>query len=1050
VLFLWLSPEPGWAQPLASPDDYVVQTWDTDAGLPDSTVTSLAQTPDGYLWIGTLHGGLARFNGTSFQNFTPANTPQLKSIEIHQLLVDGNGTLWIGNVEGGLISYRDGIFRFEYGNAQTPDSWVKSTLNGSTNSGEFASVFGWVFRWFQTAATNQWHVFIPADTSSAPMTCEDHDGTIWYRLKNGGLAQLRGTNVVQLNAVSGLRGAQVNTLLTDPSGRVWVGTEKELAVWNGNSFVDMTPTNGPPNLTVNQIVAGTDGSLWVWTNDQLRKCANRCWLGGADPFRYNTNSSGSLLADAQGGVWIFQHGEGLWHISADGQASRVTPLEGLPNNLMHCWLLDREGNLWLGFTDGGLACVRPRIFHTVWPNGPKQGKSAHSACEDNQGAIWFGTAGPEVLRWQNETFSIFTVPDASLAQESSVLPATHGLWVGTVGDGLLLLTNGIFTRPFPAQSIGTVVRCLLQDHTGALWIGNEFGLFRWFQGGLKHFSKVDGFTPAYVEALAEDRAGDLWLGTALGELRRYHDGQFETFLPKDSRTAPDALAAAAAANPMEARGRGTLTGGERFWELHFDDHGVMWIGSLGGGLLRFQNGQFTRFGTPNGLPNENVSQILEDDRGQLWLGLRNCIARIGLQTLDAFASNHTSALNFVTYGKFDGLPSLQCSGGNQPNCWRGQDGRLWFTTVKGAVWVNPAEMQYHPNYPPVELEEVWVDNRQMHQPGLAPDQPGIGPPAALRISPGQHYFEFKFSALSFTSPGEAKFKWRINGLEPDWSPPSERHAVSYTFIPPGQYHFEVTACNGDGIWNPNPASVEITVLPYFWQRWWFRLAVGGFLLAVAFAIYSIRIGRLRALERLRLRIARDLHDEVGSNLGTISLLAQMMEQTPSSADATQVRGIAVQTIDTLRDIVWFIDPKHDRLSDLVARLRETAGVMLASVPHRFTQEGNFESADLSLAFRRNVPPLFKETLHNILKHAHATEVEIVMQRQNDRFEFRIRDNGVGFDPARKSSGNGLRNLRKRAAEIGGSMEISSSPGAGTTVIFSAPITQTRDWFKSVK
>lgn len=215
-------------------------------------------------------------------------------------------------------------------------------------------------------------------------------------------------------------------------------------------------------------------------------------------------------------------------------------------------------------------------------------------------------------------------------------------------------------------------------------------------------------------------------------------------------------------------------------------------------------------------------------------------------------------------------------------------------------------------------------------------------------------------------------------------------------------------------------------------------------------IYSIRVSRLRALECLRLRIARDLHDEVGSNLGSISLLAQMMEQSPSSADATQVRGIAVQTIDTLRDIIWFIDPKHDRLSDLVARLEETARVMLAGVKHRFTQEGDFGSADLSLAFRRNVPPLFKESLHNILKHAHATEVDIRVRRQEDRFEFRIRDNGVGFDPARKSSGNGLRNLRKRAAEIGGVVQITSSPGGGTVVAFAARITQTRDWFKAEK
>jgi len=202
---------------------------------------------------------------------------------------------------------------------------------------------------------------------------------------------------------------------------------------------------------------------------------------------------------------------------------------------------------------------------------------------------------------------------------------------------------------------------------------------------------------------------------------------------------------------------------------------------------------------------------------------------------------------------------------------------------------------------------------------------------------------------------------------------------------------------------------------------------------------------LRALENLRLRIARDLHDEVGANLGSISLLAQMMEQTPSSADAAQVRGIAVQTIDTLRDIIWFIDPTHDKLSDLVARLQETSRMMLPAVTFQFHQSGDFSTANLSLGFRRNVPPLFKETLHNLLKHARATAVEISVRRRENEFQFTVKDNGVGFDAAQKYAGNGLKNLKRRAAEIGGQIEIASRAGAGTTVTLTAPITQTRDW-----
>jgi len=204
--------------------------------------------------------------------------------------------------------------------------------------------------------------------------------------------------------------------------------------------------------------------------------------------------------------------------------------------------------------------------------------------------------------------------------------------------------------------------------------------------------------------------------------------------------------------------------------------------------------------------------------------------------------------------------------------------------------------------------------------------------------------------------------------------------------------------------------------------------------------YSIRISRLRMLERLRLRIARDLHDEVGANLGSISLLAQMMEKSPSSADAAQVRGIAVQTIDTLRDIIWFIDPTHDNLRDLVMRMQETARVMLSALPHVFEQNGDFDSAGLSLAFRRNVPSLFKEVLHNLLKHSGATEVVITVSRTDKTFQFQVRDNGVGFCPETVSSGNGLKNMKRRAKEIGGELVIASTPGGGTGITLRAPLT----------
>jgi len=1039
------------AQVVSSTDDYVAQAWDTDSGLPHSTVTSIVQTPDGYLWVGTLLGGLARFDGLHFVNFHPGNTPALKSIEIRKLVVDGGGTLWIGGVDGSLGSYREGRFHFEFGNPRTPLSWLNAVVSSQGNKITLTTDLGWLFRGINVNGRNRWRTFETPSAFANKPPCEDHEGVIWYQTSNRHVAQVRDGKVTWMDDPPGLKNPQVNVLLKDDSGRIWVGTDKEIAVWDGKTFVNMTPTNGEPELAVRDAAICPDGTLWVRTDNKLRKCANQTWLTEAEAWTGQFGPSTrtvEMLGDSRGGVWVRNYADGLWHVDANGHVSRVGIDQGLPSTLIECWCEDHEGNLWVGLTDGGLACIRPRTFHPVWPAADEQNRSTRSVCEDAEGAMWFGSARQEVVRWRDGKFSAFTPPEQPLAGfEASVLPDRPGrLWVGTACNGLWLLENGVFTRPFPSGDIGTVARCLYRDHTGALWIGSEFGLFCWNKGVLKKFSTADGYTPAYVLSFAEDQAGGIWLGTANGELRRWQAGKFDSFRPLDFSGGTNALRAGNEPEREPFPGAGAFFGRERFWALHFDTEGVLWIGSLGGGLLRFKDGHFTRFTTRDGLPNEHVSQILEDDRGQLWLGTRDGIARVAKRDLTRFATGAKGPVNFIAYGKYDGLPTSECSGGIQPGCWKSRDGRLWFSTVKGPVWVDPSVLRFNHLPPPVQLEEVLVDGERMADAPGALTQPVVRVPSQMRIAAGRHHFEFEFTALSFTSPGKVKFRWRLTGLEADWVDGGSRHMASYSFLPPGDYQFEVQACNNDGMWNETGAGVQLTVLPYFWQTWWFKLITCLFLATVLLAVYSVRITRMRALEKLRLRIARDLHDEVGANLGSISLLSQMMEHTPSRTDAAQVRNIAAQTIDILRDIVWFIDPTHDRLSDLVARLREKSRVMLPALEFKFDQVGDFDSTALSLAFRRNVPPLFKETLHNLVKHSHATAVEISVCRQDRQFQFRVHDNGVGFDPAQKHAGNGLKNMRRRAAEVGGNIKIESGVGGGTTVTLSVPITRTRDWW----
>ena len=784
------------------------------------------------------------------------------------------------------------------------------------------------------------------------------------------------------------------------------------------------------------------------TEHELRKCQGRKWLTRvassevepSKPVAFPQGIFGNarhLTADTHGGLWVLAYGEGLWHVNATGQVTRLTESEGLPNKRIECLFEDREGNIWLGLNGGGLACVRVRAFHTVWPAGGMPGLAAHTVCEDQSGAMWLGTSENMLLRWRNGEFTNYHPPiNQTAGWDLTTFPDREGfLWVGSSHNGVLTLKNGEFSRPFSSTEIGTVARVIYQDQSGRIWIGSEFGLFCWEGNRLKQFTAADGFPTAYVLAITEDTAGNLWIGTGIGELWRYCDGKFTNYRPLDTPTSVESFAAAAQADTLQHRGRGVLTGGERFWALHADGDGVIWIGTLGGGLLRFEQGKFTRYALGSGLPNEHVSQILEDQRGQLWLGMRGGIARVSKAELNKFARGEINFVSFVSYGKSDGLPATECSGGGQPSSWRASDGHLWFATVKGAVWVNPDEVRMNVLPPPVVIEDFSVDGQSQRE----------NSSTRLRVPAGRHYLDFKFTATSLTSPDKVRFKWRLAGLEKTWVNETSRRSVSYSFVPPGGYEFQVIACNNDGIWNQVGAAIKLIVLPYFWQTWWFKvlliLAVAGF----SAAIYWFRISRLRSLQRLRLSIARDLHDEVGANLASISLLAQEIRKRPSSDDANEVLETSMETTDALRDIVWFIDPHHDRLNDLVARLNDIARNMLRNFDFQFEQSGDFNLAKLPLMFRRNVPPMFKEALHNILKHSQATKVHIRVNRREDQFQFQISDNGMGFDEKVVPAGNGLRNMRRRAEEIGGSLEINRNNDCGTTIILTAPIPKTRYW-----
>ena len=1033
---------PGKAQAMAVPDgavtnsaasDYLIDVWDSGRGLPENSVVSLAQTPDGYLWLGTLQAGVARFDGVRFTSFDPANSPGLPRFDIQRLTVDSQGVLWVAMVGGFLTRFEAGRFTVESGLSLSPRDAVNALVFSRSNEVVFATIReGLIHGWRQPGTNSVWEkISLPDAEQPIIHYRAANDGRIWYRRKDQRLGCWKDGQVEPLKTYEGFRGERVSALATDVQGRFWVGTEKGIFSWNGAGFEEMTPTNREPEVAVQDFVFAGDGGLWVRTKDRLRKCAGRKWVAEANGWSEvpipTAADAADLHGDRDGGVWFRHRHQGVWRVQPDGGMQHLSDTNGLPNGLVDCWLQDQEGNVWLGFEGGGLVRLRPRHFQILRRPDSPVGAVVRSVCEDAAGAIWLGGSDGKIFHWREGTFGEVSIPGTRVpVRDVTLWPSPQdGMWAGTVQNGAWIWNEGRMRQPFPSAAIGTVVRALMEDRQGRMWLGSEFGLYCWSDGKLQKFTQAEGFSDnEYVLALAQDVSGAIWIGTAEGYLWRFQSGRFTVF------KLPSSL-------PRF-----------RFWSLLADPDGSVWVGTLGGGLLRWRDGQLRRCTSADGLPSDTISQLLEDDLGNLWAGSRAGIFSVNRAALNALLDGKPDRIFCRSFGISDGLPTLECSAAYQPSCWRGKDGRLWFATVKGVVWVQPGDLLPNRLPPDVVIEGVRVD-------GVAQI---IRPPTpALILSAGRHYVEFRFTGLSLTAPESVRFQWRLAGLEQNWVDGGGQRTVSYNFLPPGHYRFEVRACNSDGVWNETGAAINITVRPHVWETEWFKFGSGvvGLLLFLGAGLFIQRrcywarmqaIERQNALERERTRIARDIHDQVGANLTKIGIqTGQLGRQPGMPAEAqTLVQEVAETTREMLQsmdEIVWAINPRNDTLESAINYLIHYTRDYLrpAGISYQLDLPVDLPVLPLSTQVRHNLFMAFKEALNNAVKHGHPRNIRLVLELQPHELKLAVEDDGCGFTPATSRDGaDGLDNMRQRLKSLGGQCLIESAPGRGTRVTFQLP------------
>jgi signal transduction histidine kinase len=535
-------------------------------------------------------------------------------------------------------------------------------------------------------------------------------------------------------------------------------------------------------------------------------------------------------------------------------------------------------------------------------------------------------------------------------------------------------------------------------------------------GVFKTFTEVDGLPNDLITTLYEDSKGNLWIGT-FGGLGRLTNEEFTSFTVSDGLSSDAVIS------------------------LHEDSDGTLWIGTNGGGLNRLKDGKFTAYTTSNGLLDDVVYRILEDGRNNLWLSCRKGIYHISKKELDEFARGLIAGIAPVAYGTADGMTTRECSGGGDPAGWRGSDGKLWFPTIKGVAMIDPERIRTNSQAPPVVIEQVRIDEKS------------FAPGERLELPAGTTRFDLYYTAPSFVAPEKVRFKYKLEGFDTGWIDSGTRRIAYYTNLRPGAYTFRVIASNNDGVWNQTGASFNLYLKPYFYQTYWFYAVCLLGLVLLAWLLFRLRVRGLQAQFNAvlgeRTRIAREIHDNLAQEMAGISVQLEVVARTmpPGAATAMthldRVRRQVRHGIAEARRYVWALrSPSFDN-NDLPAALTETARRLThdTAVQAQVEVNGSFRPLDQSV--EDNLLRIGQEAINNAVKHAQAERIFVNLVFDARRVQLIVRDDGRGFDNHVAGNGRaghfGLVGMRERAEQMGGTLSIRSTGGAGTEVVADVPL-----------
>ncbi len=985
-----------------------VKAYTTADGLPRNNVTCILQDSRGFMWFGTTEG-LARFDGARFTTYSAESG--LASNLIQSILETRSGHLWF--VTGA------GIARLRPPAPEGPrfsSHWPEDRKNARHTNVLLEDRSGRL--WLGTEA-GLYVVDTRGDTTpvfrfvdlgppggghetSVIALLEDRRGDLWIGADSGVYRRKPNGPVERYTTANGLIDDFTAGLLEDRNGRLWTFTPQGgicVLVENpqpGQRVVERayTTKDGLPNGRVEALYETRDRRLLAGTFLGLAELDRGAGRGGPAFRVYNTahglidTEISAMAEDNDGNLWLGASG-GAMKVARDGFTS-FSGADGLKHTRVRAIFESRSGDLMVMSGQLFLNRFDGRRFQEIRPNYPAAfangGWAWHQyALEDRAGEWWIGTGA-----------GLFRFPKPSSAADLARLTP---LRVYTARDGLA--DNAVFR--------------VFEDSRGDIWM-SPFGKVsvpqRWERatGVLIPLPSADGLSfesAGPATAFGEDAAGSLWIGFYNGGLARWRDGRLSYFRPGDG--APRAFVGA----------------------IHRDHGGRLWVAS-GRGLVRVDQPvsewpRFVHF-TALGLGG-NICCVTEDTAGRIYVGL----ARGILSFVPGAGGDLNSVREFTTA---DGL-----AGGDVSIAYRDRKGRLWFGTHNGLSVLRPAQEAHSP-------APVWITSLSFGGRPHPISERGESAVSGIRLQPGANDIEISYAGLAFGAGEQLAYQVRLEGFRSDWGAASGERSVHYVGLAPGTYRFQVRAIREGGLPSEQPATVSFTVLPPWWREPWFPTAVLLLAGGGVFSFHRYRLRRALEVERLRMGIATDLHDDLGAALTQIAILSEVAragDRPPNGEDPLERIGVvAREMVDSLGDLVWAIRPQSGRLADLAPRMRAFAGETLAPRGISFLLDVPEAVAGLTVTpeLRRQAYFIFKESVNNSARHSGCRSVRVAVKASDGRLEMTIGDDGYGFDAAAVSEGNrrhGLTGMRWRSAAVQGSLVVNSAPGEGTSIVFSAPL-----------